>query len=55
LPKIYDEHLAYTEEGGQDFYFPLTLHKLTQAELKKIKEHFSTISDLSGLQLMSFS
>ncbi|CAG8793500.1 10465_t:CDS:1, partial [Cetraspora pellucida] len=41
--------------GGQDFYFPSTPHKLTQAELKKIKKHFSTISDVSGLQLMSFS
>ncbi|CAG8477861.1 13471_t:CDS:2 [Cetraspora pellucida] len=39
----------------QDFYFPSTSHKLIQAELKKINKHFSTISDVSGLQLMSFS
>ncbi|CAG8788801.1 30239_t:CDS:1, partial [Racocetra persica] len=42
----------YTGEGGQDFYFPSTLHKLIQTELKKIKEHFSTVSDV---QPMSFS
>ncbi|CAG8848867.1 2586_t:CDS:1, partial [Racocetra persica] len=29
LPKIHDEHLAYTR-NGQDFYFPSTQHSLTQ-------------------------
>ncbi|CAG8498688.1 17519_t:CDS:2, partial [Cetraspora pellucida] len=53
--KIHDEHLAYTRESGQDFYFPSTNYKLSQSELRKIKQHFSTISDISGLQLISFS
>ncbi|CAG8736279.1 2411_t:CDS:2 [Dentiscutata erythropus] len=53
--KIHDEHLAYTRESGQDFYFPSTNYKLSQSELRKIKQHFSTISDVSGLQLISFS
>ncbi|CAG8570794.1 871_t:CDS:2 [Cetraspora pellucida] len=53
--KIYNEHLAYTEESDQDFYFPSTNYKLSQSELRKIKQHFSTISDVSGLQLISFS
>ncbi|CAG8682000.1 13315_t:CDS:1 [Dentiscutata erythropus] len=54
-PKIHDEHLAYTGENGQDFYFPSANYKLSQSELRKIKQHFSTISDVSGLQLISFS
>ncbi|CAG8490345.1 27706_t:CDS:2 [Dentiscutata erythropus] len=54
-PKVHEEHLAYTGEYGQDFYFPSAQYKLTQSELIKIKHHFSTIYDVSGLQLMSFS
>ncbi|CAG8578472.1 18923_t:CDS:2 [Dentiscutata erythropus] len=54
-PKIHEEHLVYTGEDGQDFYFSSTQYKLSQAELKKIKHHFSTISDVSGLQLLSFN
>ncbi|CAG8811041.1 22807_t:CDS:2, partial [Racocetra persica] len=41
--------------NGQDFYFPSANYKLSQSELRKIKQHFSTISDVLGLQLMSFS
>ncbi|CAG8727529.1 8692_t:CDS:2, partial [Racocetra persica] len=59
---IYFSHIYYPtkpprdqEENGQDFYFPSANYKLSQSELKKIKQHFSTISDVSGLQLMSFS
>ncbi|CAG8470410.1 24222_t:CDS:1, partial [Dentiscutata erythropus] len=53
-PKIYDEHLAYTG-NNQDFYFSSTEYKLTESELRKIKQHFSTTSDVSGIQLRSFS
>ncbi|CAG8472853.1 7004_t:CDS:2 [Scutellospora calospora] len=31
-PKIHDEHLAYTGENSQDFYFPSTQYNLTQEQ-----------------------
>ncbi|CAG8453337.1 19248_t:CDS:10 [Gigaspora rosea] len=46
-PKIHDEHLAYTGNN----HFLSTQHRLTESELRKIKHHFSTTSDVSGLQL----
>ncbi|CAG8442171.1 9978_t:CDS:2 [Cetraspora pellucida] len=46
---------AYTDENSQDFYFSSTQYNLTQSELRKIQQHFSTISDVSGLQLVFFN
>ena len=53
--KNHDEHLAYSGENNQDFYFPSIQHNLTLSELRKIKQHFSTITDVSDQQLISFS
>ncbi len=48
LIKKYAKHLAYTGENDQDFYFPSTQHNLTQSELQKIKQYFSTVTIVSG-------
>ncbi|CAG8447989.1 1559_t:CDS:2 [Gigaspora rosea] len=32
IPKIHDEHLAYSGENGQEFYFPSAQYKLSQAK-----------------------
>jgi hypothetical protein len=50
--KNYPNHLKYSQpDAEEEFYFPSKKHILSQSELKKIKEHFSTFHNVRGRKL----
>lgn len=50
--KTYANHLVFCLSGAdEEFYFPSKKYALSQSELKKIKEHFSTLYNVSNRKL----
>jgi hypothetical protein len=46
--KTYINHKFSLPNTQEQFHFPSKRHILSQSELKKIKEHFSTLYDVSN-------
>jgi len=50
--KGFKDHLMFSQpETAEEFYFPMEKHQLSQAELKKIKDHFSVYYDVTNQKL----
>lgn len=51
-PKQYSTHLVFSNsDANEEFYFPSKKYKLNQAELKKIKDHFSVYYNVKNKPL----